>query len=94
MIKRVIKVDVKTWAICKPRHWNLELELVLILQAPLFPVPLGLWTPNLAGWWFRMGGPHRQSHMILRYRGHMTNKKRYISVFTRPMHPKRSRVVT
>ena len=29
---------------------ELELELELILQTPLFPVPLGLWTPNLAGW--------------------------------------------
>ena len=28
----------------------LELELELIQQTPLFPVPLGLWTPNLAGW--------------------------------------------
>ena len=29
---------------------ELKLRLVLILQPPLFPVPLGLWTPNLAGW--------------------------------------------
>ena len=73
---------------------GLELELELILQTPLFLVPLGLWTPNLGGWWFRMRGPHPQSHEILRYRGHVTNKKRYISNFTRPMDPKLSRVVT
>ena len=73
---------------------GLELELELILQTPLFLVPLGLWTPNLAGWWFRMRGPHPQSHVILRYRGHVTNKKRYISTFTRPMDPKLIRVVT
>ena len=29
---------------------ELELELELILQTTLFPVPLGLWTPNLAEW--------------------------------------------
>ena len=29
---------------------ELKLELELILQTPLFPVPVGLWTPNLAGW--------------------------------------------
>ena len=73
---------------------GLELELELILQTPLFLVPLGLWTPNLAGWWFRMRGPHPQSHVILRYRGHVTNKKCYISTFTRPMDPKLIRVVT
>ena len=73
---------------------ELELELQLILQTLLFPVPSGLWTPNLAGWGFRMRGPHPQSHMILRYRGHVTNKKRYISVFTKPMDPKLSRVAT
>ena len=28
----------------------LELELELIQQTQLFPVPLGQWTPNLAGW--------------------------------------------
>ena len=28
----------------------LELELELMLQIPLLPVPEGLWTPILAGW--------------------------------------------
>ena len=30
--------------------------------------------PNLAGWRLRMRRPHPQSHVTLRYRGHMTNK--------------------
>ena len=28
---------------------EMELKLELIQQTPLFPVPLGLWKPNLAG---------------------------------------------
>ena len=115
---------------------DLELELKLIQQTPLFPVPLGLWTPNLAGWWFRMRGPthkvtwhvnqmvtwqiknvisllsqslwtpnlagwwlwmrglHPQSHVKYRPRGHVTNQKRYISTFTRPMDHTLNKVVT
>ena len=42
----------------------------------------------------RMSGPHPQSHVTLRYRSHVTNKKRYISTFTRSMDPKLTRVVT
>ena len=30
-----------------------------------FPFSQGLWTPNLAGWWLRMRGPHLQSHVTL-----------------------------
>ena len=41
-----------------------------------------------------MWGPHSQSHVTLRYRGHVTNKKRYIFTFTRPMDPKLNWVVT
>ena len=40
-----------------------------------------------------MRTPHSQSHMTLQYRGHVTNKKRYIFTCTRPMNPKLSRVV-
>ena len=40
-----------------------------------------------------MRGPHPQSHVTLCYRGHVTNKKRYNSTFTKPMDPKLSRVV-
>ena len=53
----------------------LELELKQIQQTSLFTVPKGLWAPNLAGWWFRMREPHPQSHVTLRYRIHVTNKK-------------------
>ena len=41
-----------------------------------------------------MRGPHPQSRVTLRYRDHVTNKKRYISTFTGPMYSKLSRVVT
>ena len=41
-----------------------------------------------------MRGHHPQSHVTLRYRDHVTNKKRYISTFTRPMYAKLRRVVT
>ena len=71
----------------------LELESELILQTSLFPVPCGLWTPNLAGWWFRMRRPHPQSHGTLRHRGHVTNRKHYISTFTRSIDCKLSRLV-
>ena len=33
---------------------ELKLELELILQTLIFPVPVSLWTPNLAGRRFRM----------------------------------------
>ena len=41
-----------------------------------------------------MRGPHPQSHLTLRYSGHVTNKKRYNSTFTRPMYPKRCSMLT
>ena len=41
-----------------------------------------------------MRGPHPPSHVTLRYRGHVTNKKRYISTFTRSMDPKLAKVVS
>ena len=39
-----------------------------------------------------MRGPHPQSHVTLQYCGHATNKKRYISTFTRPLDHKLSNV--
>ena len=54
----------------------------------------GLWTPNLAGWGLKMRGSHPQSHVRLQCRGHVPNKKGYISTFTRPMDPKLSQFVT
>ena len=41
-----------------------------------------------------MRGPHLQSHVTYRARGHVANQKLYISTFTRLMDPKLSRVVT
>ena len=41
-----------------------------------------------------MRGPCPQSHVTLQYRGHVTNRKRYISSFTRPMDRKLNRAVT
>ena len=41
-----------------------------------------------------MKRPHLQSHVTLRRRGHVTNKKSYIYTFTRPMYPNLSKVVT
>ena len=45
-------------------------------------------------WWLIMRGPCPQSHVTLQYRGHVTNRKRYISSFTRPMDRKLNRAVT
>ena len=41
-----------------------------------------------------MRGPHSQSHVTLQYCGHVTNKKHYISTFTRPMDSKLNNVMT
>ena len=41
-----------------------------------------------------MRGPHLQSHVTHRLSSHLTNEKRYVFTFTRPMDPKLSRVVT
>ena len=37
-------LGIGTWAL------ELELELELIWQTPIFSIPLGLWTPNFGGW--------------------------------------------
>ena len=41
-----------------------------------------------------MRGPHLQSQVTHQLRGHVTNQKRYISTFARPMDPKLSMVMT
>ena len=46
---------------------------------------------NLVVWSRRMRGPHPQSHVTVRYCGHVTNKKRYIYTFT--TDPKLCRLV-
>ena len=68
------------FAICEPWHWNLGIGIEIgngigigtdITNAIVSSSCLR--TPNLAGWWLRMRGPHQQSHVTFRYRGHMTN---------------------
>ena len=91
-------VEKYCWAICKPWHWNLGIGIGIGIGTDttnaIISSDISLRTPNLAGWWFRMRGPHPPSHVTLRYRGHVTNKKRYISTSTRPMDSKLSKVVT
>ena len=41
-----------------------------------------------------MRGPNQQSHMIHQPHGQVTNQKRYIFSFARPVDPKYSRLVT
>ena len=54
----------------------------------------GLWSANLAGWWPRTRWPHLKGHVTHQPNGHVTNQKRYISTFSRPMDSKLSRLVT
>ena len=63
------------------------------IKDAISPLSQGLWTPNLAGWWFRMKEPHPQSHVTHRPHGHAANQRCYISTFTRPMDPKLSRIL-
>ena len=80
-----------------PTHkfaWHFDIVVTWQIKNVISPLSQGLCTPILARWWLRMRGPYPQSHVTLRYCGHVTNKKRYISTFTRPMDPKLSRMVT
>ena len=63
------------------------------IKDAISPLSQGLWTPNLAGWWFRMKEPHPQSHVTHRPHGHAANQRSYISTFTRPKDPKLSRIL-
>ena len=86
--------------ICKPRHWNLGIGIGIgtgigtDITNAIISSSISLWTPILPVWWLWMRGPHPQSHVTLRYHGHVTSKTRYISTFTRPVDAKLSRVVT
>ena len=51
----------------------------------ILPLSQGLWILNLAGWWQTMKGPHPQNHVTHWSSGHVTNQKRCIYTFTRPM---------
>ena len=68
-----------TWRINHVVTWQIKNVISLLSQ--------GLWIPNLAGWWLWMKGPHPQSHLTYQPHDHVTNQKRYISTFTRPMEP-------
>ena len=74
--------------------WLFDVVVTWQIKNIITPLSQGLWIPNLAGWWVRIRGPHPQSHVTLQYHGHVTNKRRYISTFTRPIDPKLSRMVT
>ena len=73
--------------------WHFNIVVTWLIKTGISPLSQDLWTPNLAVWWLRIS-PHPQSHVTLQYRGHVTNKKRYVFTFTRPTNPKLSRVVT
>ena len=58
-----------------PTHkvtWLFDIVVTWQIKYVIFPLSQDLCTPNLARWWLRMRGPHPQSHVILRYRGHVT----------------------
>ena len=67
--------------------YNFDIVVTWQIGNVISPLPHALRTPNLAGWWLRMKEPHPKSHVTLQYRSHVTNKKRYIYIFTRPMDP-------
>ena len=78
-------------AICKSRHWNLGIGIGIgigtditnaIISSSIRPM-----DPKLSRGSLRMKGPHPQSHVTHRPCGHVTNKRRYISTFTRSMDP-------
>ena len=74
--------------------WHFDLVVTWRIKNVISPLSQGLWTQNVAGWWLRMRETHPQSHVTHQPRGHVTNQRRYISTFARPMDPKLSRVVT
>ena len=75
-----------TWYIDRVVTWQIKNVISSLSQ--------GLWTPHITGWWLRMRGLHPQIYMTLQFCGHVTNKKRFISIFRRLMDPKLRRVVT
>ena len=80
-----------------PTHqvtWHFDIVVTWQIKNVISPPSLDLWTPNLPKWWVRMRGPHLQRHVTHRPWGHVTNQKRCIPTFTRPMDPKHSGLVT
>ena len=79
----------------QPRHWNWNWNWNWNWYYKHHYLDFqGLWTPKLLGSGRRMRRSHPQSNKTLWYRGHVRNKKRYISTFTRPVYLKLRRVVT
>ena len=56
--------------------WHIDHVVLWQIINVVSPLSQGLWTPNLAGWYLRMRGPHPQCHVTLQHCGHLTNKKR------------------
>ena len=75
-------------------HVTFDIVVTWQIKTALSSLSQSLWTLNLAGWWLKMRRPHPQSHVTHRSSGHVTNKKRYISTFTRLADPKLSSVLT
>ena len=67
--------------------WHIDWVVTWQIKNVISSLSQGLWTPNLAWRWLRVTRSHPQIHVTLQYRGHVTNKKRYISTFTRLMDP-------
>ena len=74
--------------------WHFDIVVMWQIKNVISPVSQGLWTPNLASWWFRMGGLYPTCHVTHWSHDHMTNQKRFISLFTRPLAPKLGRLLT
>ena len=64
---------------------TLQIKNVIILFSQ------GLWTLNFAAWGIRVKKLHPQNHVTHQPSGHVTNRRRYNSIFTRPMDLKLSR---
>ena len=80
-----------------PTHkvtWHFDVVVTCQIKNVKSPLSQSLWTPNLAGWWLWMRGPHLRCHVTHQPRGHVKNQNRYISTFTGPMDPKLSQLVT
>ena len=74
-------------AICKPRHWNRNWNWNWYYKRYNLHFHKAYGPQTYQGgdlvW-----GNSTHSHVTIQHRDHVTNKKRYISTFTRPMDPK------
>ena len=73
-----------------PTHkvtWYFDIVVTWQIKIAISVFSQGLCYPNLAGRWLRMRRTHLQGHVTHRLSGHVTNQKRYIFTFTRPMKP-------